>query len=80
MARIQPLEAHEAPLLARPLYWLSRRVFGRAITPLKVMARRPGILWMTSLLGSAIERASKIDLRLHALVQIRSAQLVGCPF
>ncbi len=80
MPRIRPLEKHEAPWLARPVYWLSRKSFGKAITPLKVMARRPSVLWLVGLLGSAIEKPVSIHPRLQALAKLRSAQVIGCPF
>ncbi len=80
MPRIRGLEESEAPWLARPLYWVVRRMFGKDLTPVKVVARRPGILWMGNLLGVAIERSKLLGPRLHVLAQLRAAQCVGCPF
>ena len=78
--RVQALEERDAPLAARPLYRIVRRMFGKDLTPVKVQARRPGILWLGSLLGAAIERSGKVEKRLHTLVQLRAAQVVECPF
>ncbi len=78
--RIRGLEQHEAPLVARPLYGKVKKMFGKVITPIKVQARRPGILWLSSLLGLAIEKSGLIPHRLHLLVELRSAQCIGCPF
>jgi alkylhydroperoxidase family enzyme len=78
--RLKGLEEHEAPFVARPAYWLSRKMLGKVITPLKVQARRPGIMWFGNLLGTAIEKSGKIELPLRALAQLRTAQLIGCPF
>ena len=64
----------------RPVYWMSRRVVGAVVTPLKVQARRPGIAWIGNLLGLAIEKSGELPPRLHVLVQLRAAQMVGCPF
>jgi hypothetical protein len=78
--RIQGLEQNEAPRLARPIYWVVKRMFGKVLTPIKVQARRPGIAWFGSLLGMAIDKSGKIEKSLHTLVQLRAAQVVECPF
>ena len=78
--RIRGLEEREASLLVRPIFWISRRMFGKVLTPLKVQAHRPGIAWMGNLLGVAIEKSGRVEARLHTLVQLRAAQIVECPF
>ncbi len=80
MARIRGLERKEAPLLARALYAILKRRFGKELTPYKVQACRPAIMWMGTLLGRAIERSGRLEPRLHLLVQLRVARCVGCPF
>lgn len=80
MPRIRPLESHETPLLSKPFLAVLRRMFGKPLTPYRIQARRPGILWFGALLGVVIERAGKKDLRIHELVQLRTAQMIGCPF
>lgn len=79
-ARVRGLEEHEASLIARPLYWATRRMFGKVLTPVKVQARTPGIAWLGNLLGLAIEKSKRIDARLASLVNLRAAQMIGCPF
>jgi alkylhydroperoxidase family enzyme len=80
MSRIRGLESSEAPFVARPLYWITRRMFGRDLTPLKVAARRPKVAWFGNLLALAFEKSPKIDARLNHLVHLRTAQMIGCPF
>lgn len=80
MSRVRPLEANETPLLARPFLALLRRMFGKPLTPYRIQARRPGILWFGALLGVVIEKAGKGDARVHELAQLRTAQRIGCPF
>jgi alkylhydroperoxidase family enzyme len=80
MSRIRGLETHEAPFIVRPLYWVTRRIFGKDLTPLKVAARRPKVAWFGNLLALAFEKSSKIDARLNHLVNLRAAQMIGCPF
>lgn len=78
--RVRGLEEAEASLLMRPIFFISRRMFGKVVTPIKVQAHRPGIAWLSNLLGGAIERSGKVEARLHTLVQLRAAQIVECPF
>ena len=78
--RVEGLEEKDAPLLARPAYWVTKRMFGKVLTPIKVQARRPGIMWLGNLLGLAVEKSGKVERRVHALVQLRAAQVVECPF
>ena len=78
--RIRGLDENQAPLLARPVYWLTRKMFGKVLTPIKVQARRPGIMWFGNLLGLAIQRSGRVDARLHTLAQLRAAQIVECLF
>ena len=78
--RINGLEAHEAPFVLRPLYWVTRRRFGKVLTPIKVQARRPKVAWFGNLLALAFEKSNKLDKRLHHLAHLRVAQVIGCPF
>lgn len=43
--RIEGLEINEAPLLARPIYWAVKKMYGKVIMPIKVRSRRPKILF-----------------------------------
>ena len=78
MPRIRPLERRETPLLARPLLVIVKKMFGKDLTPTRVLARRPSILWLSSLLGKAINK--RVHARTHELAQLRAAQIIGCPF
>lgn len=78
--RVRGLEENEAPLIARPIYWVVKRMFGKVLTPIKIQARRPGVAWLGNLLGLAIEKSGKVEKSLHTLVQLRAAQVVECPF
>jgi hypothetical protein len=78
--RIEGLEQRDAPLLARPLYLITRRMFGKVLTPIKVKARRPLAAWLEGLFGLAVEKRGRVEPRLQTLVQLRAAQIVECPF
>jgi hypothetical protein len=78
--RINGIEEDKASLFIKPLYIGSRKVLGKVVEPLKVMARRPAIAWFGNLLGLAIQKSGKIEERIHVLVQLRTAQIVECAF
>ncbi len=78
--RIKGVEETEASFLIKPLYAASRKILGKVVQPLKVQARRPSIAWFGNLLGIAIEKSGKVEVRIHVLAQLRAAQIVECPF
>ncbi len=78
MPRIRPLERKETPLVARPFLAIVKRMFGKDLTPSRVVARRPKILWLSGLLGQVIK--GSVDLHTLELAQLRTAQMIGCPF
>lgn len=78
--RIEPLEEKKLPWSVRPIAWIMKRMFGRALTPYLVFARRPGLLWAVSLLSRAMMGEKVIPGSLKTLASIRAAQLIGCPF
>jgi hypothetical protein len=80
MPRIKPLERSEARWSIRWIYGLAKRRFGKELTPLKVQARIPDILWASSLLSRFLDRKHHVPHRLKSLVQLRTAARVGCPF
>jgi hypothetical protein len=78
--RIRGLERKEASFSARLLYSAIKRQVGKVITPMKVQARRPGILWGFALASMALEFSKGADQTVKRLITIRTAQIVGCPF
>ena len=78
--RIQGISEDAAPLWVKPLFIASKKILGKVVAPLAVMARRPGIAWFGNLLGLAIEKSGKVEPRVHVLAQLRAAQIVECPF
>jgi AhpD family alkylhydroperoxidase len=61
-------------------YAISRRRFGRLLSPIATMAHSPNVLagWLT--FERALESANRLDERLEGLAGMRAAQLTGCPF
>jgi len=78
--RIRGLERNEASFSARLLYSAIKRQVGKVITPMKVQARRPGILWGFAIATAALEFSKGLDKTVKRLVTIRTAQIIGCPF
>ena len=78
--RIRPLESNEASFSARLLFAMVKRQVGKVLTPLRVQAHRPGIMWGFAAATMALEFSKGADKLVKRLVTIRTAQIVGCPF
>ena len=79
MARITGLEKSQAPWHLRWFYRTLRKMFGKDLTPVKIQARVPGIVWAGILVEAAL-RKRRVSLRLSQLAVVRTAARVGCPF
>jgi hypothetical protein len=80
MARIKGVPENKAGWLARFAYWYSRRRFGKVAEPLAVAAHHRWIFQAYGAYEFALDRARSVDARLKALVEIKAAALIGCPF
>lgn len=78
--RIRALERSEASFSARLLYYAIKRQVGKVLTPIKVQAHRPGIMWGFAAMTMALEFSTGADKITKRLVTLRTAQIVGCPF
>jgi hypothetical protein len=78
--RIRPLERNEASFSARLLFSMVKRQVGKVLTPIRVQAHRPGIMWGFAAATMALEFSRGVDKIVKRLVTIRTAQIVGCPF
>jgi hypothetical protein len=80
MARIRGVEASEAGLFTRFLYWMTRRKIGRVILPFKITAHQPRLLRAVGRMEMGQAALRTVEPRLKALAGIKTAALVGCPF
>ena len=80
MPRIQGLEKADGSLFVRLAYWLTRRKLGRVIMPVKIVAHHPRLLRAYAHMELGQEAANSVDARLKALVHVKVAMLIGCPF
>jgi hypothetical protein len=80
MARIPGVEAHEAGWFTRFVYWMVKRKMGRVILPVKITAHHPRLLKAMGQMEMGQEAAHSVDVPLKALLSIKAAMLIGCPF
>jgi hypothetical protein len=80
MARIPAVEADQAGLFTRLLYWMTRRKVGRVIMPFKITAHNPRLLLAVGGMEMGQQALRTFDAKLKVLAEIKAATLVGCPF
>jgi hypothetical protein len=78
--RIRGVEASEAGLFTRFLYWMTKRKVGRVILPFKATAHLPRLLVAVGQMEMGQQALRTVDAKLKALAEIKGATLVGCPF
>jgi len=77
---LEPIE-YPKGLIARIAYWLTRRKFGKVITPLKVAyARVPASFRLAQALNRFQERGLTIPLDLYTLLHAYVSHRNGCAF
>jgi hypothetical protein len=80
MARISGVEPRGFAPFLRFVYWMVRRKFGHVMQPVKIAAHHPRLLRAVGQMEMGQEAATSVDAALKALVSIKVAMLVGCPF
>ncbi len=78
MARIPG--ARPAGLIRRLAYFMCRKRLGRVVMPIQIVAHHTRLLRATAHMELGQEAARTVDARLKALVQVKVAMHVGCPF
>ena len=80
MARITGLEKKQAPWHLHWFYGVMRKMFGKDLTPAKMLMRLPGLMWGTLALEAGLSRKRRVSLRYSQLAKVRTASRIGCPF
>jgi hypothetical protein len=80
MARIPGVEANEAGIFTRFLYWMTKRKVGRVILPFKITAHLPRLLTAVGQMEMGQQAVRSVNAKIKALAGIKTAMLVGCPF
>ena len=79
MSRLKPAEPHGPDLIRRYSYRTARRMYGRQLEPMQVLAHHRPLLVGVGVASMALERHSKsVDEHLKQLAMLRTSQLVGC--
>ena len=80
MSRIKPIEREEAAPDAQRAFDQDEHLFGVVLNPTRVQAHRPPILAASKALSRSVAVDAVLPAGLRAMVCVRVAMLVGCPF
>lgn len=80
MARIAGVEPRKTSYLMRYVFGKVRKMVGRDLTPMKITARVPRVFWAANLMELLLGQKAKVPQRWRAIVLLRTAVRVGCPF
>ena len=84
MARIAPPRPGSrglfGELLAKFVFYKSKKMLGRAVMPLQVLSHRSKLLWGQGQMEQAQLGSHLVPAQLKNLAEIRVASLIGCPF
>ena len=67
-------------LVARVIFFLTRRKVGQVPTPMQVMAHQPALLIGYARMELAHMKMKRVPGSLKSLASIRVSTLLGCPF
>jgi hypothetical protein len=80
MARVEGVEPNRTPFFMRHVFKKVRKMGGRDLTPQKIQARVPRVFWLNILAEWLLGQKASVPQRLRALLTLRTAVRVGCPF
>ncbi len=80
MARIEGVQSREAGLFTKIAYFMTKRKLGRVIMPIMITAHHPRLLRAQAHMELGQEAAKTLPAALKALVQVKVAMMIGCPF
>jgi alkylhydroperoxidase family enzyme len=80
MARVEGIDPKKTSFLMRQVFKKVRKMVGRDLTGMKILARVPRLFWFSILGTWLLDEKAKAAPRLRALVVLRTAVRVGCPF
>jgi len=80
MARVEGVDPRQASFLMRQVFKKVRKILGRDLTPQKIAARVPRLFWFSILGEWLLGQKAQVPPRSRAIVTLRTAVRVGCPF
>ncbi len=78
--RVAPIDPAEAPAEVREVLARQTDQWGGPLAPTLVLAHCPPLVRASAGLSAALEKSGQLPAELRALVCLRVAQLIGCPF
>ena len=80
MARLDPIEKHEAPDETRVYYEADELRYGAVLNNTKLYAHNIAVLRAVKEFAAAFAKATAIPIALKALIRVQVASLNMCPF
>jgi len=80
MARVEGIDPKKTSFFMRLIFKQVYKIFGKDLTPQKIVARVPRVFWVNALNEWLLGQKAKVPLRQRSIVQLRTAARVGCPF
>jgi hypothetical protein len=80
MARIEGADPRNTGFLMRQVFHQVRKIFGKDLTPQRIQARVPRVFWINIITELLLGQRASVPRRQRAIVQLRTAVRVGCPF
>ena len=80
MARVEGVDPKQTSFLMQQVFKKVRKLLGRDLTPQKIQARVPRVFWVNVLTELLLGQKARVPQRLRALLTLRTAVRVGCPF
>jgi hypothetical protein len=80
MARIEGIDPGQTSFFMRQVFKKVRKMLGRDLTPQKIQARVPRLFWFNILGEWLLGQKARVPPRQRAIVSLRTAVRVGCPF
>jgi alkylhydroperoxidase family enzyme len=80
VSRVPPVDPAQAPPEIQEAFARQVAEWGAPLVPTRVLAHCPPLVRAAAGLGIALEKSGQLPAVLRALVSLRVAQLIGCPF
>jgi alkylhydroperoxidase family enzyme len=80
MSRLEPLDREQAGAEAQPFFDQDEHLHGLVLNTTRILAYRPPVLAAARGLSRSVAREASLPADLRALICVRVATLVGCPF
>ena len=78
--RVPPVDPADASPAVREVFARQTEHWGAPLAPTLVMAHCPPLVPAAAGLSIALERSGQLPAQLRALICLRVAQIIGCPF